>query len=87
MTSKEEPIQVHGIVRQLLPDTLSRVELPNGHVVLAHLSARMKKSSTNLAIGDLVQLEMNPFDLGKARIIASNPPETTSPGTATSDRP
>ncbi len=70
MTPKEDPIQIHGIVVQLLPDTLFRVELPNGHVVLAHVSARMKKDFAPMSVGERVQVEMSPYDLGNGRIIA-----------------
>lgn len=70
MTSNEDSIRVHGIIIQVLPDMMYRVELPNGHVVLAHLSAKLKKDSVHPGISDRVQLEMTPFDLSKGRIIA-----------------
>lgn len=69
MTSKEEPIQLVGTVTQVLPGTMFRVELPNGHAVLAHISGRMRKNFIRISVGDRVQVEMSPYDLAKARII------------------
>lgn len=69
MTSKEEPIQLVGTVTQVLPGTMFRVELPNGHVVLAHISGKMRKNFIRISVGDRVQVEMSPYDLAKARII------------------
>ena len=66
---KEEPIQLIGTVTQVLPGTMFRVELPNGHVVLAHISGKMRKHFIRISVGDRVQVEMSPYDLGKARII------------------
>jgi len=66
---KEEPIQLPGTVTQVLPGTMFRVELPNGHNVLAHISGKMRKNFIRIGVGDKVQLEMSPYDLGKARII------------------
>ena len=65
---KEEPIQLIGTVTQVLPGTMFRVELPNGHVVLAHISGKMRKHFIRISVGDRVQVEMSPYDLGKARI-------------------
>ena len=66
---KEEPIQLMGTVTQVLPGTMFRVELPNGHNVLGHISGKMRKHFIRIGVGDQVQLEMSPYDLGKARII------------------
>jgi translation initiation factor IF-1 len=68
MIPKEEPIQLYGIVIQVLPGTMFRVELPNGHVVLAHISGKMRKNFIRISVGDRVQVEMSPYDLSKARI-------------------
>lgn len=65
---KEEPIQLTGTVTQVLPGTMFRVELPNGHIVLAHISGKMRKNFIRISVGDRVQVEMSPYDLGKARI-------------------
>jgi len=72
MTSKEEPIQLVGTVIQVLPGTMFRVELPNGHVVLAHISGKVRKNFIRISVGDRVQVEMSPYDLAKARIIFRN---------------
>ncbi len=66
---KEEPIQLIGTVTQVLPGTMFRVGLANGHVVLAHISGKMRKNFIRISVGDKVQVEMSPYDLGKARII------------------
>jgi len=67
--SKEEPIQLIGKVSQVLPGTMFRIALPNGHEVLAHISGKMRKHFIRISVGDRVRLEMSPYDLGKARII------------------
>ena len=67
--TKEEPIQVEGTVRQVLPGTMFRVALPNGHEVLAHISGKMRKNFIRISVGGKVNIAMSPYDLGKARII------------------
>lgn len=66
--TKEEPIELQGTVSQVLPGTMFRVALPNGHEVLAHISGKMRKNFIRISIGDKVNVEMSPYDLGKARI-------------------
>jgi translation initiation factor IF-1 len=66
--AKEEPIEVVGAVTQVLPGTMFRVALPNGHEVLAHISGKMRKHFVRLTVGDRVRMEMSPYDLTKARI-------------------
>ena len=66
--AKEEPIEITGTVTQVLPGTMFRVRLPNGHVVLAHISGKMRKNFIRISVGDQVQVNMSPYDLGKARI-------------------
>jgi translation initiation factor IF-1 len=65
---KEEPIELTGSVTQVLPGTMFRVALPNGHEVLAHISGKMRKNYIRISVGDKVNLAMSPYDLGKARI-------------------
>lgn len=65
---KEEPIELIGSVTQVLPGTMFRVALPNGHEVLAHISGKMRKNFIRISVGDKVNVEMSPYDLGKARI-------------------
>jgi translation initiation factor IF-1 len=62
-------IEVVGKIIAVLPGTMFRVELPNNHVVLAHISGKLRKNFIKLMIGDVVKVEMSPQDLQKARII------------------
>ena len=66
--AKEEAIEVEGIVKEALPNTMFRVELQNKHVILAHLSGKMRKHYIRLVIGDQVEVELTPYDLSKGRI-------------------
>jgi len=65
----EEHIELEGTVKAVLAGTMFRVELSNGHVVLAHISGKMRKRFIRLTIGDRVKIEMSPYDLNKARIV------------------
>ena len=66
--AKEEPIRVEGTVVELLPNTMFRVELPNKHTILAHISGKMRLHFIRLLPGDKVMIEMSPYDLSKGRI-------------------
>jgi len=65
---KEEHIELSGTVLQVLPSTMFRVELPNGHQVLAHISGKLRKNFIRISVGDKVNVEMSQYDLNKARI-------------------
>lgn len=65
----EEHIELEGTVKAVLAGTMFRVELENKHVVLAHISGKMRKRFIRLTIGDRVKIEMSPYDLNKARIV------------------
>jgi translation initiation factor IF-1 len=65
---KEEHIELSGTVTQVLPGTMFRVELPNGHQVLAHISGKLRKNFIRISVGDKVNVEMSQYDLNKARI-------------------
>lgn len=65
---KEEPLELQGTVSQVLPGTMFRVVLANGHEVLAHISGRMRRNFIRSSVGDRVNVEMSAYDLGKARI-------------------
>jgi len=65
---KEEAIEVEGTVVEPLPNAMFRVELKNGHVVLAHISGRMRMNFIRILPGDRVKLEMSPYDLTRGRI-------------------
>ncbi|HXT39828.1 MAG TPA: translation initiation factor IF-1 [Candidatus Angelobacter sp.] len=67
--AKEDPIELTGTVTQVLPGTMFRVSLPNGHEVLAHISGKVRKNFIRISVGDKVKVEMSPYDLGKARVI------------------
>ena len=67
--AKEEAIEVEGIVRESLPNTNFRVELQNGHRILAHLSGKMRKHYIRIVPGDRVKVALSPYDLTRGRII------------------
>ena len=66
--ARKDAIQVEGKVIEQLPNTMFRVELPNGHRVLAHISGKMRLHFIRILPGDKVLLEMSPYDLTKGRI-------------------
>lgn len=66
---KEEKIEVVGTVIEALPNTLFRVELENGHEVLAHISGKMRQSYIRVLLGDTVLVELTPYDLTRGRIV------------------
>lgn len=65
---KEEAIEVEGTVLETLPNAMFKVKLKNDHVVLAHISGKMRKYYIRILPGDRVTLEMSPYDLSKGRI-------------------
>ena len=66
--AKQDNIELDGIIKQALSNAMFRVELENGHEVIAHISGKMRKFYIKLLPGDKVKLEMSPYDLTKARI-------------------
>jgi translation initiation factor IF-1 len=66
--SKEDLIEFNGTIMELLPNATFRVELENGHTILAHTSGRMRKNRIRVLAGDKVTVEMTPYDLTKGRI-------------------
>lgn len=66
--AKEEAIQVEGIVVEALPNTTFRVELDNGHEVLAHISGKMRQHYIRILPADKVVVELSPYDLTRGRI-------------------
>ena len=64
----KECIRVEGTVKELLPNTMFRVELENGHEILAHISGKMRLHFIRILPGDKVIVEMSPYDLTKGRI-------------------
>ncbi len=67
--SKEKPIRVEGTVTTLLPNTMFRVKLDNGHEILAHISGKMRMNFIRILPGNRVIVEMSPYDLTKGRIV------------------
>ncbi len=67
--AKEELIEFEGKVTEVLPNTMFRVTLTNGHLIIAHSSGRMRKNRIKILAGDRVTVEMTPYDLTKGRII------------------
>jgi len=65
---KEDAIQIEGEVVETLPNTTFRVKLDNGHVVIAHISGRMRKNYIRILTGDKVTVQLTPYDLTKGRI-------------------
>ncbi len=65
---KEELIEVEGTVVEALPNTMFRVEIQQGHVVLAHLGGKLRKHYIRILPGDRVKLELSPYDLARGRI-------------------
>jgi translation initiation factor IF-1 len=66
--AKEEPIQVQGKVVETLPNAMFRVELENGHQILAHISGKMRMHFIKILPGDTVTVELSPYDLTRGRI-------------------
>ncbi len=67
--AKDDVIKVEGIVKELLPNTMFRVEIQGGHVVNAHISGKMRMNFIRILPGDSVTMEMSPYDLTKGRIV------------------
>lgn len=66
--AKEGSIEVDGVVQEALPNAMFRVELENGHEVLAHISGKMRKFYIRILPGDRVKVELSPYDLTRGRI-------------------
>ena len=80
--AKEEALEFEGTVVEVLPDAKFRVELENGHVVVAYTAGRMKKNRIKTLAGDRVTVEMTPYDLDRARLVfrhKGEPLATSSP--------
>jgi len=66
---KEEPIKVQGTVKETLPNAMFKVELENGHQILAHISGKMRMHFIRILPGDNVTVELSPYDLTRGRIV------------------
>jgi translation initiation factor IF-1 len=69
MMNSEKAIELEGTIMSVLPGTMFRVALANDHLVLAHISGKMRKRFIRLTIGDRVKMQMSPYDTAKARIV------------------
>lgn len=69
LMAKEDSIEMEGTVLETLPNTMFRVELENGHVVIAHISGKMRKNYIRILTGDKVTVALTPYDLSKGRIV------------------
>jgi len=65
----QDVVEVEGKITAVLPSTMFRAELENGHQVLAHISGKLRKHFIKITVGDVVKMEMSPKDLQKARIV------------------
>lgn len=70
--SKEDVIEAEGRVIEVLPNTNFRVELTNGHIIVAYLSGKLRKNYIKILEGDAVKVELSPYDLTKGRIVWRN---------------
>ncbi len=69
MKKKEDVIRIDGIVRETLPNAMFRVEIEGGHIVLGHVSGKMRMNYIRILPGDKVALELSPYDLTRGRIV------------------
>ncbi|MGD8429137.1 MAG: translation initiation factor IF-1 [Ectothiorhodospiraceae bacterium] len=67
--AKEDNIRMQGTIIDVLPNTMFRVELENGHTITAHISGKMRKHYIRILRGDKVTVELTPYDLSKGRIV------------------
>jgi translation initiation factor IF-1 len=66
--AKEDLIEVEGTVKEALPNAIFRVELDNGHIVMAHISGKIRMNFIRILPGDRVKVELSPYDLSRGRI-------------------
>ena len=78
--AKEEPVRMEGRVIEVLPSTRFRCEIEGGIQVLCHVSGRMRRHRIRMLPGDIVTIEMSPYDLSKGRIVYRGPLRRTEPG-------
>ncbi|MBI5077632.1 translation initiation factor IF-1 [Candidatus Falkowbacteria bacterium] len=66
---KQDVVEIKGVVEELLPAGSFRVKLENGHLILAHLSGKMRMNKIRLLVGDQVKVELTPYDLARGRVV------------------
>lgn len=87
--AKQEPIEVEGLVTEVLPDQNFRVKLQNDHMVLAYAAGKMSKFRIRVLVGDTVTVQMSPYDLSRGRITYRHKAPSaagTSPGSFQNNR-
>ena len=84
--AKEELLQFEGLVTEVLPDARYRVELDNGHALVAYTAGRMKKNRIKTLAGDRVTVEVSPYDLEKGRLIFRHKDERAAPANRSPQR-
>lgn len=67
--SKEDVIKFKGLVTEVLPNSLFKIKLENDHIILGHISGKMRKNNIFVVLNDKVDVEMSPYDMGKGRIV------------------
>jgi translation initiation factor IF-1 len=85
--SKEDLLEFEGFVTELLPDTRFRIQLDNGHAIIAYTAGRMRKNRIKTLAGDRVTVEMSPYDLDKGRVIFRHKDERASSSSRPAVRP
>ena len=80
--AKEETIELDGVVNEVLPNTIFRVQLANNHEITAYASGKMRKHRIRILAGDRVTVEMSPYDLSKGRICFRHKDERAAPPAA-----
>lgn len=66
---KEDTLKFTGMVKEVLPNAVFKIQLENNHIILCHISGKIRKNNINVLLGDKVEVEMTPYDLTKGRII------------------
>lgn len=66
--AKDNVLELEGTVLEALPNAMFKVELPNGHVILAHISGKLRMNYIKILVGDTVTVEVSPYDISKGRI-------------------
>ena len=84
--AKEDPIEMQGVVTEVLPDSRFRVTLDNGHMLVAYSGGKMRKNRIRVLAGDKVSLEMSAYDLTKGRITFRHIEGRTPPASRTRQR-
>ncbi len=70
---KEEPIKIQGVVKESLPNATFRVEIQGGHLVLARVCGKMRVNFIRILLGDVVTIEVSPYDIARGRIVYRGP--------------